>query len=172
MSTVSRQVGALRSIVAGASLTTIVGFSLLFFQVPLALALGAFAGGILAGRIGGRRQVHAAGLGAASGLVSVLAIEAVGRLIILLQLLPPPEVPGEVDAVAALEILIIPILLQMVSGAGGAVLGYYLRGRRKQRTTTEPTAQGPTKTCVQCGADIGADLQVCPFCRGVQSNEG
>lgn len=163
--------GAGRAIAAGILVATVLGFVLAFSGLPLSFALAAIIGGFLTGRIHSRSTYHGMILGGVVGGLSVVAVVLIGLVLVatgLLPLPPPSEEPDVNEAALALAEIMV---LQVLGGASGGALGSRFRSRSKPRASPgrAPVQEAtPTKACVQCGARIAVDADVCSACGASQ----
>jgi peptidoglycan/LPS O-acetylase OafA/YrhL len=166
LSTVRASLGL--SIVAGLATGGIIGVALDMTEVPGGSAIGAFVGGLIAALLlcSGRRKALIAGV--VVGLFSFPIQLSIFLALVSSHVYTPPQVP-EISQEVLLVALGATVLMQVVGGGIGGLLGSIIRhpppGTVEVPKSSLPPPPGrPEKYCIQCGAGLAKETQICPAC--------
>jgi hypothetical protein len=162
------------SVFAGLAVGGIIGVVLDISEVPAGSAIGTFVGGLVAALLlyAGRRRALIAGI-----VVGFLGFPI--QLMIFLALVSshlytPPQVPLPPQEELLVD-LVATVLMQLVGGAIGGLLGSIIRHPppgtvEAPRSYLPPPPPRPERYCIQCGAGLAKETQVCPACGAKQSS--
>jgi hypothetical protein len=162
------------SVVAGLVIGGIIGVALDVTEVPAGSAIGTFVGGLVAALLlySGRRRALIAGI--AVGLFGFPIQLSIFLALVSSHLYTPPQVP-EVSQEVLLVALGATVLMQVVGGAIGGLLGNVIRHPPQRAVEVQrpylpppPPPTRPEKYCIQCGAGLAKETQICPACGAKQ----
>ena len=160
------------SVVAGLAIGGIVGVVLDISEIPAGSAIGTFVGGFIAALLlyAGRRKALIAGV--IVGLFGFPVQLSIFLALVSSHLYTPPQVP-EVSQDVLLVALVATVLMQAVGGAIGGLLGSIIRHAPSGTVEAPPSylpppPSRPEKYCIQCGAGLAKETQVCPACGAKQ----
>jgi MFS family permease len=162
------------SVVAGLAVGGIIGVFLDISEVPAGSAIGTFVGGLVAALLlyAGRRRALIAGI--VVGLFGFPIQLMIFLALVSSHLYTPPQVP-EISQAVLLVALVATVLMQLVGGAVGGLLGSIIRhpppGTAEAPRSNLPPPPPPTrpeKYCIQCGAGLAKETQICPACGAKQ----
>jgi hypothetical protein len=159
-------------IVAGLAIGGIVGVVLDISEIPAGSAIGTFVGGLIAALLlyAGRRRALIAGV--VVGLFGFPVQLSIFLALVSSHLYTPPQVP-EVSQDVLLAALVATVLMQVVGGAIGGLLGSIIHHpppgtMEVPRSSLPPPPGRPEKYCIQCGAGLAKETQICPACGAKQ----
>jgi hypothetical protein len=161
------------SVVAGLAIGGIIGVVLDISEVPAGSAIGTFVGGLVAALLlyTGRRRALIAGI--AVGLFGFPIQLSIFLALVSSHLYTPPQVP-EISQEVLLVALGATVLMQVVGGAIGGLLGSIIRHpplgtvEVPRSNLPPPPPTRPEKYCIQCGAGLAKETQICPACGAKQ----
>ena len=155
-------VGVVVSGVIGALLDTV--------SFAWSFAVGAIAGGAVAGYVLYGQIPDGAKAGALAGAVGAPFYFGLSEVLYVFGAIPPQSTtPPMSEIQAAIGIIFISSLFL---GSIGGVIGSATHHREPQQIPAQPTvpgvAPGQVRYCVQCGAQLPAGSVVCPHCNARQ----
>lgn len=160
------------SVFAGLVVGGIIGVILDIGEVPAGSAIGTFVGGLLAALLlyAERRRALIAGL--LVGLFGFPIQLLIFLAVVSAQLYTPPPVP-EISQDVLLVALVVTVIMQIVGGTVGGLLGSIIRHPppgivKAPPPYLPPPPPRPEKYCIQCGAGLAKETQVCPACGAKQ----
>jgi uncharacterized membrane protein len=161
------------SVLAGLVIGGIIGVALDVTEVPAGTVIGTFVGGLVAALLlyTVRRRALIAGI-----VVGFFGFPI--QLMIFLALLSshlytPPQVPLPPQEELLVD-LVATVLMQVVGGAIGGLVGSIIRHpppgtvEVPRSNLPPPPPTRPEKYCIQCGAGLAKETQICPACGAKQ----
>jgi hypothetical protein len=160
------------SVFAGLVVGGIIGVILDITEVPAGSAIGTFVGGLLAALLLYAERRRALIAGFLVGLFGFPIQLLIFLAVVSAQLYTPPTVP-EISQDVLLVALVVTVFMQIVGGTVGGLLGSIIRhpppGTVKAPSPyLPPPPPRPEKYCIQCGAGLAKETQVCPACGAKQ----